>query len=620
MWRSSRIPRRALTALLACCVALAAVLPAHAAPPAQTAPVATTVPDYTYQECAAVQPEALRDELLRLTQETLDAGRAGISAQTLVDRVWIAENMDSTVNAEVDRAVAALYAGEGYWSRFWSGWSPGKAEEFATAVAADAFGSPAFRTALDGLSTAIAHELALELEAMTARSASTALLCLQTYVGAQYGDAMYTLFEQEVSASIAAAGLDRDMEVDVSLLRNNSKALTGAGIIVVGELVRRAGAALAKKLAGRVTGKVAGRLVGRLGSSIVPIAGWIIGGGLIVWDLIEGGDGALPQIREQLQSEEVKVAIRGEVATAVGEGLRDETLDISAALANGMVTEWRQFCARHTNLCTLPSENAAFKSVLDETSLDQLEPLASLVDAYLETAGRPALDAALDSGAFDRLLAGPAGAAAILRAGGSPETAQAWAALAGASLDEAVALNIPTLAAPEELDAAALAALVAVDDARAVARLLALDRSARDALLQAEPADLRELALAFSADELRRAAELGAAPDGPGMALLVARLAAGESTLAELEATPTAAPAASSAAPAPVAQQPDAALGQPAQPAPAQAARRWLAGQNPVLFASVLVAVLVLIVLLGFVMMGRTRFGRGDGTSDRTER
>lgn len=620
MWRRSRFGRCALTALLACCVALAAVLPAHAAPVAQPAP------DYTYQECAAVQPEALRDELIRLTQEALDAGRAGISPETLVDRVWIAENMDAVVDAEVERAVQAVYAEEGYWSRFWSGWSSGKAEEFASAIATDAFGSPAFRAALDRLSIAIAHELALELEAMTARSASTALLCIQAYVGAQYGDAMYSLFEQEVSASIAAAGLDSDMDVDVSLLRNNSKALTGAGIIVVGELVRRAGAALSKKLAGRVAGKVASRLVGRLGSSIIPIAGWLIGGGLIVWDLIEGGDGALPQIREQLQSEEVKAAIRDEVAKAVGEGLRDETLDISATLANGMVTEWRQFCARHANLCTLPAESPAFKSVLDETSLERLEPLASLVDAYLETAGRPALDAALESGAFDRLLAGPAGAAAILRAGGSPETAQAWAALAGADLDKAVALNIPTLAAPAELDAAAVAALVAVDDARAVARLLALDRAARDALLQAEPADLRQLALTFSADELRRAAALGGAAGGPGVPLLVARLAAGESTLAELEAASAAAAAASATATAtalaaaPAARQAAAAGQQPAQAAPAQAAQSWLAAQSPVLVVSALVLIALLLIVLGFVIMGRTRFGRGDETDGETER
>ncbi|MBV7330852.1 hypothetical protein KFU94_21935 [Chloroflexi bacterium TSY] len=40
-----------------------------------------------------------------------------------------------------------------------------------------------------------------------------------------------------------------------------------------------------------------GRVIGAA-ASFVPIAGWIIGGGLIVWDLIEGSNGALPKSKK----------------------------------------------------------------------------------------------------------------------------------------------------------------------------------------------------------------------------------------------------------------------------------------------------------------------------------
>ena len=37
----------------------------------------------------------------------------------------------------------------------------------------------------------------------------------------------------------------------------------------------------------------------------IPIAGWVIGGGLLIWDLVEGGHGALPQIAAALTSPEM---------------------------------------------------------------------------------------------------------------------------------------------------------------------------------------------------------------------------------------------------------------------------------------------------------------------------
>ena len=47
----------------------------------------------------------------------------------------------------------------------------------------------------------------------------------------------------------------------------------------------------------------------------------MIGAGLIVWDLVEGAQGALPQIQETLQSDEIKAEVRAEIATAIDAGL-----------------------------------------------------------------------------------------------------------------------------------------------------------------------------------------------------------------------------------------------------------------------------------------------------------
>ncbi|MEZ4716375.1 MAG: hypothetical protein R2851_09855 [Caldilineaceae bacterium] len=197
--------------------------------------------------------------------------------------------MDTVIAQEVDAAVAALMVEEPYWKRFLSGWSASQAEELTNAVAARAFGSETMAAALDTLATGVAAELAQELEAAAAASASTSLLCLQEYVGEQYSATLFALFTEEITADVEAvdyraAGADYTF----SAAGIHNKALAGAGIIIVSQVVRTVSVKLGQRIAGRVAGRIAGRLLGRLGSSLIPIAGWVIGGGLLIWDLVEG--------------------------------------------------------------------------------------------------------------------------------------------------------------------------------------------------------------------------------------------------------------------------------------------------------------------------------------------
>ena len=108
---------------------------------------------------------------------------------------------------------------------------------------------------------------------------------------------------------LAAAG-----QVDVSALDIHGKGLTGLSVIIVSQLVRRISLRMSREVGERVAGRIAGRVLGRLGSSLVPLAGWVIGAGLIVWDLVEGASGALPQIERSLTSPEIKAAIAAELA------------------------------------------------------------------------------------------------------------------------------------------------------------------------------------------------------------------------------------------------------------------------------------------------------------------
>ena len=62
------------------------------------------------------------------------------------------------------------------------------------------FDSPEFRTGIDGLSSAIVDDLAVEIHVMTVKSASSAFLCVQEFIGAKFSDVMSEVLEESTKA------------------------------------------------------------------------------------------------------------------------------------------------------------------------------------------------------------------------------------------------------------------------------------------------------------------------------------------------------------------------------------------------------------------------------------
>ena len=164
---------------------------------------------------------------------------------------------------------------------------------------------------------------------------------------------------------------------------------------------------MSREMGERVAGRIAGRVLGRVGSSLIPLAGWVIGGALIVWDLVDGSNGALPQIERSLTSPEIKAAIAAELAAGVEEELQRELELTAATMAADMVDEWRLFCTRHPYLCTLPAENPSFRVILDTTPVQDLTGLSDLVTAYMETLGQRGVGRDRRNRRVERMLLAP---------------------------------------------------------------------------------------------------------------------------------------------------------------------------------------------------------------------
>jgi len=499
--------------------------------------------DYTFGDCSQIDKEGLRAEIERVAADALRADSAGIDLDAIVMRQWVTIGMDSAIDREVDRAIDEIYASEGYWSRLWSGWSADKAEEFALRIANSAFGAESFHAEINTLSNAVADEIAREIEADFARAASAAFLCMKAYVGDKYSGTLFTTFEQKVSTEVAQVDVEANVkDVNVSALDVHGKALGGVGVIVVTEISRRIAIKLSEKIAERIAGKIIGRVIGKAGSTLIPVAGWVIGLGLIVWDLWEGGNGALPQIRDALQSEEIKHKIRQEVTDAVKSGLPEEVSIVALEIAVNLVEEWENFCDNQRAVCTLATDDATFKDILDYTPLDQMGKLVTLVNLFIDNLGRAELERAVDSGQFEKLMTLPEAAFSVLTTTKSVDSTLAWATLAGDRLDQALVLGIPQTAAATEFSPAVLQALLNLDNTEVVTKMLTLDRADLAAIEQFGGSNFVRLANRLSGEELTQLADYLAATPAPP-ADLAAALASGAQQVADLQnrsATPEA--------------------------------------------------------------------------------
>lgn len=522
---------------------LLALLPGLAARPAQAAPLAQ---GYTYEECSRADEAAVQAEMEAIALGLLTTASSGLDIDALVARHWNELGAGAALDRAVDDAVLHIQQQTGYWDRFVSGWSATQAEALAHQVATEAFTSPAFQGKIEELSAALAASLVAEMDAHAAHSASSALLCLQSYVGERYSTTLYAAFAQRIDQDVTPAlALDETgAPLAVSPVDLHLKALGGVGVIVATQITRKIAASLTQKIAGRLAGKVAGRVLGRLGSSVIPYIGWAVGAGLIVWDLVEGSQGALPQIRSALQAEEVKQEVRSEIAAAVREGLQGEIQGLAATLAAALVGEWQGFCAEQGELCALAAENPLFRAYLATTPVDHLARLGRQVAVFEHDLEPEQLDASLADGTFGALMALPEAALALLAATRSPQTTVAWGNLAGDHLDFVVSRDLYTVTTPRQLSSTTFLWLVAVEDNDIIHNLFTLEPAILDALTRVSAADFHAVAATLPAEDLVWLAQYLAGQSQAEAQATVAQLMQGSATIAALQTPPAPQPSA----------------------------------------------------------------------------
>lgn len=532
--------------LLRLCVAALLLSASLSAAPVQAAParqggepvVTPSTPvakGETLAGCSEVDETALLDELNTVSQNALAVALAEVDIAAAVDRQWARLNVDTVVEAEVDRAVTRVQSETDLWNTFLSGWSAAKARELTLAVANYAFDSEGFRTSMDALANAVAEDISAQVGVLSAESVSAALYCLQTFIEGNYSQALLASFQDELQAGTAATALESDAYAPglLSVIDQHRLALGGIGVIIAAQISKRIVVAISKRIATRVAGRITGRVLGRIGTTVIPLAGWLIGAGLIAYDIYDSLDGALPQIQETLKSPEVMEGIRGEIAAAVAPELALELPTIARDIANDLYGQWLDVKRDIRVVLELAAEDAAFAGVLGSMTTDaQLSHLVNIVGAALPALGRAGVLAAAQDGTLERAAALSADVTPILAAGGSLQEAVAWAESAGDLLDEVIAFELYKHKAPGDLTRDQLAQLVALGDRDAVARLALLPAGQLAPLLAVAQPTLVTLAQQLDADDLAWLAETLPTLEAGERNALVARLATDPATLA----------------------------------------------------------------------------------------
>lgn len=495
-WRRWSLRWVSLTVIVA--LALPATPLLAASPPVQRSDA--------LRDCSAVAEETLQDELNTVVQQIFAGQLATLDLDRIVARQWVTMEMDRTLAQAVDLAVARVQSETDLWNKFLSAWSPDLARELTLAVANYTFDAPTFRAGMEKLASAVSADIAGELALASADSASAALYCMQTFIDSNYSAALARSFEQRVQAATTSAQmLDADSASPdiLALIGEHQWALGGVGVIIAAQITRRIMTSVAQRISQRVAGRLAGRVLGRVGATVIPLAGWIIGAGMIAYDLYDSRDGALPQIQASMKSAEIAAGIRSEVVASIRPELQTETPELARAVANDLFAEWRTVKRTIRQVLDLAAEDAAFAELLASLqSQEQLAKLVQLVGIVSAGEGRAALDAAVADGSLRQVIDLPDAAVTIVRDTGSLQAALAWGAAVGSRLTEVVALELHKHLTPDAVDRTQLDALLALKDKTAVARLVILPTAASAELLKIADANLVALANQLTPDEL----------------------------------------------------------------------------------------------------------------------
>ena len=442
-----------------------------------------------FDECAGLTETNLRSDLNVLSQDLFALELNNIDLYKTVNEQWALQNLDAIIAQEVALGIETAKVDTNYLDRLWSSWSPDKAQELATTVSTYAFGSEGFLNAIETLSIGVAGSISQDFETVSQRAATDTILCVQDFIGDSYGTAVVSAFQSEIISQTAELELQAVTDnVDATSLPLGT--ILGVTTILASIIARRLITRLAQKLSQRIAGRIASRVAGRAASTIVPVVGWVLGLGLIAYDLVDGNNGAFPVIQTALTSVEVSEEIKTEIVISIQEELASIGTEAAREVADSVHGQWRDFEFKFQKVLALAETSPEFNGFLGRLSPEKFQQLSGLHS----TLGDDGTLASLANNSLLELVQLPPSSLQMLSDTGSTETVLNWSAIAGANFDKVAASELYKHKQASDFSAEGLDRLL-LTNTQSIAKLSMLDKIAMDTIVtQVSVANLNSLA------------------------------------------------------------------------------------------------------------------------------
>jgi len=240
-----------------------------------------------------------------------------------------------------------------------------------------------------------------------------------------------------------------------------------------------------------MAGRIGQRIVGSVLSRLVSVVAGGIGLVLIAKDVWDLRHGVLPIIATEMKSSDSKAKVQEELASTIAEQIGEHMSEIARLSSDRIVGIWKDYRAAHAKVLELAERQADFRGFLDRVRAAALPRVDEVTGLLLVSEGEAGVLRRLADGTLDEAVNRlPEPAMEIARQTRSVETALAWNAVAGPSIDKVVEYDIFSRTKPSDFTTQSLSRVVGLGDPLAVKRLARVPPATRDVLFDLDPAVL----------------------------------------------------------------------------------------------------------------------------------
>ncbi len=452
-----------------------------------------------FEDCSNLSSDEIQTHISDIVSKNMTGYLRGTNFYPLVYDSWAAVDGDrkfsAIVDTYIDRKLDDRQSLMDFFNVFRANYQPGWAEELAREVIEEIFTSPEFSDLSDEIGKEISGRIEQSSNALQATEQTQLDIaeCMAAHLGSKYNETIASFAQLEVpsiSPEIPAGA-------EASVIFNFATIISGI-LLLIG-----------RRIIARILARLLGRIATALGARVLATFTGVGGVILIIVDLVAGGDGPYPLIREELKNTATRDQIIRSIADAIPEqALEDLPKEVRDAAAR-LEAELNRFRESNRVLLDLTESVAPFNVFVGNLDpAEELNDLISIIRPLQADGGSQAVKDAFDRGELQRyMLMSDAGKrlAQTLR---SIPKAEAWIEAVPGHVNRLMEAELFRYLEPDTLRVTQLERLLEMDNAETIQELSQMPEEALDELLDLPTATLNNLGDTLSTRELRDLADV----------------------------------------------------------------------------------------------------------------